>query len=307
MKIYFSVPVVLILSLIVVLVCAAGSFADVRLPAVISDNMVLQQGGTVPIWGWAEPGEKVKVSGSWQNREWQTTADKNGKWMVKIQTPKAGGPYELTIKGKNEITLDNVLVGEVWVCSGQSNMQFILRSTRDKKEIKAADYPEIRLFTVKQAIADEPQDDCEGRWLVCNPQTAAHFSAVAYFFGQQLHKELNVPVGLIHTSWGGSPAEAWTKKSVLESDPQLKPFLTLYADMLAKYPEAKKEYERKINKWKKAAARARSQGGKVPPKPRRLNGPRKQRKPSGLYNAMLAPLMPYRIAGVIWYQGESNT
>ena len=306
-QIHFSVPVILVLSLIVVLVCAAGSFADVRLPAVISDNMVLQQGGTSPIWGWAEPGEKVRVSGSWQSRGWETTADKNGKWMVRIEPPKAGGPYNITIEAKNTITISNVLVGEVWVCSGQSNMQFILRSTRDKEEIKAADYPEIRLFTVKQAIAEEPQDNCGGRWLVCNPQTAAHFSAVAYFFGQRLHKELNVPVGLIHTSWGGSPAEAWTKKSVLESDPQLKSFLTRHADWLAKYPEVKREYEQKMKKWREAVARARAQGGKVPPKPQKMDALRKQRKPAGLYNAMLVPLMPYRIAGVIWYQGESNT
>lgn len=196
--------------------------AEIRLPAIIADNMVLQQQSSDPIWGWASPGEQISVTGSWANGVTvKTQAGENGKWMVSIHTPKAGGPYTLTIKGDETIVLKNVMIGEVWVCSGQSNMEMpvsgwpgasILNSA---KEISAADYPNIRLFTVKRKVAFKPQENCTGSWSECSPQTVKNFSATAYFFGRQLYKKLKVPVGLIHSSWGGTVAEAWTSSSAL--------------------------------------------------------------------------------------------
>ena len=300
-------PIVLILTLILVLSSAIGAFADVKLPSVISDNMVLQQGKQASIWGWAEPGEKVAVSGSWQIGSWDTTADKDSKWMIKIEPPKAGGPYELIFKGKNTITIKNILVGEVWLCSGQSNMQWSVRqSANAEQEIAAANYPDIRLFTVERKPAEQPQSDCVGDWQLCGPQTVPGFSAVAYYFGRELHKELDVPVGLIHTSWGGTPAEAWTSKKTLESDPDFEPILKRYSDVIAKYPEAKSKYEQKLKEWEKAVAEAKAEGKKPPRRPYPPRGPRHKNNPSGLYNAMIAPLIPYGIQGAVWYQGEAN-
>jgi len=306
-RIPFSTRIVSIFSLGLVLVCAADAWADVKLPTVISDNMVLQRRTEVPIWGWAEPGEQVMVSVSWHSMAWGVSADKDGKWMFKMNPPKVGGPYEMTISGKNSITIRNILVGEVWVCSGQSNMAMpVSRSANPEEEIAAADYPNIRLLTVERKTAEQPQDDCVGSWQLCSPQTIADFSAVAYFFGRHLHKELDVPVGLIHTSWGGTPAEAWTKREMLEAEPDFAPILERFADVVAKYPEAKKEYEQKVKKWEDAVKKARAEGKKPPRKPRVPVGPGHQRSPAVLYNGMIAPLIPYGIRGAIWYQGEAN-
>lgn len=249
------------------------AYAQIELPSVISDNMVLQQQFEAPIWGWANPGEKISVTASWDQKEVKATADANGKWMVTLKTPQAGGVHTITI---NEIVLKNILIGEVWICSGQSNMWWPLSQTMNAEtEIAAANYPEIRLYYAAREFADEPKKNCYGKWTDCNPQTAASFSAVAYFFGRELHQELGVPIGLIHTSWGGTPAEAWTRKEVLQSDPELSIYL--------------KRFEEKV---------AAAEPGIVP---------RDQRSPSSLYNAMIAPLIPFGIKGTIWYQGESNT
>lgn len=290
-----------------VMLSGGAVLADVRLPAVIGDNMVLQQGERVAIWGWAEPGEQVTATVSWSRAKPEATADQDGKWSFKIDAPKAGGPYKMTIKGKNEINLDDIMSGEVWVCSGQSNMQWTVQSSANaEQEIAAADYPNIRLFTVTRKVAREPQSDCEGSWTSCSPQTAPGFSAVAYFFGRELHKRLDVPVGLIHTSWGGTPAEAWTRREVLESDDDFKPILKRFDDAMARYPQAYKEYEQKIEEWKQAVENAKTEGSRAPGRPREPFGPSHPHSPSGLYNAMIAPLIPYGIQGAIWYQGESN-
>ena len=299
--------VLLILSLALLLATAGATSADIKLPAVISDNMVLQQGQKIAIWGWAEPGEEVMVSVSWLTMQWGVRADEDGKWMFKMNPPKVGGPYEMTLRGKNTITIKNILVGEVWVCSGQSNMQFAVRqATNPEQEIAAAKYPNIRLFAVERKVAEVPQNDCVGSWQPCSPDTIAGFSAVAYYFGRELHKELNMPIGLIHTSWGGTPAEAWTSKDALELEPVCAPILERYADAVAKYPQAKREYERKVNEWNAAVAKAKAEGSKPPRRPRAPFGPGNPHSPAGLYNAMIAPLIPYGIRGAIWYQGESN-
>jgi len=293
---------------VVLLLTGAGTvFADIKLPAIIGDNMVLQQGEKVAIWGWADPGEEVTVDVSWHSMKWAVTADKDGKWSFKMTSPKVGGPYEMTLTGKNSITIKNILVGEVWVASGQSNMQFAVRQGNNaEQEIAEANYPKIRLFYVTRKVADEPQSDCEGSWVECNPETVPGFSAVAYFFGRDLHKELDVPVGLIHTSWGGTPAESWTRREVLEAMPECAPILKRYADAVANYPKAMEEYKKKLAEWKEAAAKAKADGINPPRRPGAPFGPGHPHSPSGLYNAMIAPLIPYGIAGAIWYQGESN-
>ena len=295
------------LSLVLLLAGAGAALADIKLPAVIGDNMVLQQGGKVSIWGWADPGEEVTAGVSWHSMKWAVTADKYGKWSFKMSPPKTGGPYEMTLTGKNSITIKNILVGEVWVASGQSNMQWSVQaSANPDEEIAAANYPKIRLFSVTRKVADEPQSDCQGSWVECNPETIPSFSAVAYFFGRHLHKELDVPVGLIHTSWGGTPAEAWTRREVLEANPDCEPILKRYADAVAKYPQAMEEYKQKLAEWKEAAEKARAEGKKPPRRPRAPFGPGSSHSPAGLYNAMISPLIPYGIQGAIWYQGESN-
>jgi sialate O-acetylesterase len=239
--------------------------------------------------------------------KWAVTADQDGKWAFNMNCPEAGGPYEMTLTGKNAITIKNIMAGEVWVCSGQSNMQWSVKaSANPEQEIAEANYPDIRLFTVERKVAQQPQSDCTGSWTSCSPETVPDFSAVAYFFGRELHKRLDVPIGLIHTSWGGTPAEAWTRRDALEADADFEPILTRYDDAIAKYPQAKEEYEKKLEEWKQAAEKAKAEGEKAPRKPRPPFGPGNPHSPAGLYNAMIAPLIPYGIQGAIWYQGESN-
>lgn len=291
---------------IVLILITTTAAAQIKLPAVISDNMVLQQQTQAPIWGWADPAEKITVKAGWNKKAYKTTADKNGKWAVKIKTPKAGGPYDLTIAGENSVTIKNVLIGEVWVCSGQSNMQWSMGKAENGKEhIAAANKPNIRLFTVSRAIAGEPKDDCEGNWSQCTPKTVAQFSAVAYFFGKHLQDELDIPIGLINTSWGGTPAEAWTRKEILEKDKDLIPILQRHEQWVENLPNVKKAYPKELIKWKEKVKIAEEKGQKKPKK-LRIPSERHQTSPSSLYNAMISPLIPFSIKGAIWYQGEGN-
>jgi sialate O-acetylesterase len=290
-----------------VAVLGAAASADVRLPSIFSDNMVLQGGDLTPIWGWADPNEEIHISTSWRNTEQTIQAGSDGKWMFKMVAPEVGGPYEMTFKGKNTVTIKKILVGEVWLCSGQSNMEMQVRqSANAEQEIAAAAYPKIRLFTVARKVAETPQDDCAGKWVECSPETVGGFSAVAYFFGRELHKELNVPVGLIHSSWGGTPAEAWTSPAILQTDFVFQPIMQRYKEALTAYPKAKEEYQQKVEQWRKDADKALADGRPEPPRPQLPLGPNNPNSPGGLYNAMIAPLVPYAICGVIWYQGESN-
>lgn len=306
-EIRFSEPVVLVLCLVLLLTSAGTVFADIKLPAVIGDNMVLQRGKETPIWGWGEPGEKIMVGVSWHSMTWEITADRTGKWTFTINPPSTAGPHEITFSGKNTIKIKNILVGEVWVCSGQSNMQWSVRqSANAEQEIAEADYPNVRLFSVERKVADKPQTDCTGSWSECSPETVPGFSAVAYFFGRELHKELNVPIGLIHTSWGGTPAEAWTRRGVLESEADCMPILQRFDEAIAKYPEEKKKYDESLIQWKEAVEKAKAEGKEPPRRPAPPFGPGNPHSPAGLYNAMVAPLIPYGIQGAIWYQGESN-
>jgi sialate O-acetylesterase len=252
----------------VLLLFLQAAESNVSLPGIFSDNMVIQQKSDLLIWGWAKTGEQVVIKTGWSDSELKTIADPQGKWKVTVNTPSAGGPYDISIKGYNELRLKNVLIGEVWLCSGQSNMEWSAKAgiINGEEEIKNAVYPEIRFFTVFQSTSLYPQDHLTGEWAGCTPETMRSFSAVAYFFARKLQKELGVPVGLINSSWGGTPAEAWMPEGTIQDDS----FLREAASKQKPVP------------W-----------GPV--------------EPGRIYNSMIYPMIPFKIAGVIWYQGEANT
>jgi len=279
--------------------------AEVRLPALISDHMLLQQGVPVRIWGRAEPGEAVRVE--LVGQQVGAVADAAGRWAVYVKPLAAGGPHEIIIAGRNKIVVRDVLVGEVWVGSGQSNMQWpVSRTDNAEQEIARANYPEIRLFQVKMAVADQPAEDTEGAWEVCSPEAVKNFSAVGYYFAREVHLKRRVPVGLIQSAWGGTPAQSWTSRPALDAEPALKFVLEDWQKVLENYPTAKQNYDQQLEEWKQAAGQAKAAGTAPPAQPRPPQGPGHQNTPSGLYNAMIAPLVPYAIRGAIWYQGESN-
>ncbi len=285
--------------------------AEVKPAALFSDHMVLQSGMAVPIWGMADPGEKVAVT--FNGKTTTATADANGKWTVHLPKLKSGGPYEMTIAGKKAgdtpIVVKDVLVGEVWLGSGQSNMEFYVSKNGpghapyglldEEKEIAAANYPQVRMFTVKDTKSYTPLADVVGEWKVCSPETVANFSAVGYLFARDLNQALKLPVGIILSAYGASTAEAWVPRDALAADPLLKPML----DKL----DAREDYF-------KAHPGANDAG--APPSPQTINarpgrpGPLRdpaqdQHQPTVLFNAMIHPLLPYAIRGAIWYQGES--
>ena len=256
------------LVLIMIFGAIISAKCNISLPEIFGDNMVLQRNSEVIFWGWGKTGEKVTIKADWMDKELSVTAGVQGSWKLAISTPRAGGPYNIHISGYNEIVFKNVLVGEVWLCSGQSNMEWSAQSGIDNaaEEIRNADFPEIRLFTVCTSTASSPQQHLAGQWLPCTPETMKPFSAIGYFFARKIHKELHVPVGIINSSWGGTPAESWMPEESITSDKFL-------SDAAAK---------QKPVPW----------------------GPVETAR---IYNAMIAPLIPYRIAGVLWYQGEANT
>ncbi|HWB13648.1 MAG TPA: sialate O-acetylesterase [Pirellulales bacterium] len=250
---------------------------DVKLPAIFSSHMVLQQGLNDRVWGLADPDEEVTVEIAGQKKTAKAGAD--GKWSVTLDPLPAGGPHTLSVKGRNEIKLDDVLVGEVWICSGQSNMQWDVQLSNDPDlESLTAKYPNIRLISVPQVGTQEPQFTFNGQWDVCTPDTVKGFSAVGYFFGRQLHQTLGVPVGLIDDAWGGSACEAWIRRDTLAADERYKPLLTRWEELEKKYSEDK------------------SLEGQM----------RGNARPANIYNGVLKPTIGYGIRGAIWYQGETN-
>jgi sialate O-acetylesterase len=274
--------------LVLVLALALPAPAQLRLPAVIGDHMVLQRDAQVPIWGWAPPGETVRVVPGWDSdAPVSAVAGADGAWRSSVKTPAAGGPFSITIAaGGASITVNDVLSGEVWLCSGQSNMEMPVAYAHRgyagvknwKEEVAAADFPRIRLFSVAKAASAAPVRDCKGAWVACSPATVGTFSGTAYFFGRDVHRALDVPVGLIQSAWGGTPAESWTSEEGLRDFPELAE------------PSA-------------AVARARAAGES---RPESRPASRPPNTPASLYNGMIAPLVPYAIRGAIWYQGESN-
>jgi len=222
--------------------------AEISVPSIIGDNMVLQQGQKVRLWGTAKPAEQVSVSIA--GAQATTKADNNGHWEVFVGPFKAGGPFELTIKGTNTLKIKNVLIGEVWICSGQSNMEWPLINSKGGAEFVAqANYPEIRLFTVEKKTASAPLNDVNGKWVVTTPDQVGQFSAVGYFFGREIYQHLKIPVGLIHTSWGGTPAEAWTSEAALKANPDFQPILERYRQSLMALPQRQQEFERALAAW----------------------------------------------------------
>ncbi len=294
---------------LILLAIAVGASADIRLPALFADDAVLQQGTQVPVWGWAEEGEQVTVT--FQGQEVSTTTAKDGAWRVNLNKCKTGGPFEMIIAGNNTLMLTNLLVGEVWVCGGQSNMQWpVSKCATWKAAIRDSANPNIRLFQVKVTGADTPQTDVEAQWKPCGPDTVPNFTGVGYFFGRALHENLDVPIGLIQSCLGGTNASCWTTKETLTHTPELKSFVDDYAKVLENYPETKRKYDEQCAKHKAKLAKAKAEGRKLKPAERRAPrspmGPDHVKRPSALYNAMIAPLKPYAIQGAIWYQGESN-
>lgn len=285
------------------------ALADVKMPALFSDHMVLQSKAKLPVWGWADPGEKVTVTIG--NRSASTVTGADGKWTVTLGTLKPGQTLKMTVVGKNTVTIHDVLVGEVWIGSGQSNMEWPVRLAENPElEAQQGKFPPIRMFTVKKNTSPTPLADCEGSWVVCTPETVSSFSATLYFFGRELHRHLGVPVGLIHTSWGGTPVESWVSMDAQGPQPEMKPLMDLWAGRLNPpfdAAKAKAEHERQMTEWKTAAEKAKAEGKPEPRRPQMPSDPALSNwRPANLFNAMVAPLIPYAVQGAVWYQGESN-
>lgn len=275
--------------------------AQIELPAIFGNHMVLQQKQDNPVWGWAEPGETITVSIHGQSH--MAEADEEGYWKVTLRPIPAGGPYRMEIAGAtSKFFFDDVLVGEVWICSGQSNMQWSVNNTNSAELARlTANYPNIRLISVPQVGTQEPQKDFNGEWTACTPETVWNFSAVGYFFGRRLHHALDVPIGLIDNAWGGSAAEAWVRRDVLEEDGRFDELMASWKEMEANY-----DYEALLEDWEKKMTdwKANGQEGNPPRRPRdQMTG---NHRPANIYNGVLHPTIGYGMRGVIWYQGESN-
>jgi len=265
--------------------------ADVKLPAVFSDHMVLQRRMPTRIWGTATPGEKVALTLDASRAA--AVADAQGRWSAALPPHEAGGPYDLTI---NNVTVRDVLVGEVWVASGQSNMGFALnRANNAEEEIANAKYSRIRFFQTPSKVAEAPADDVKGQWRICAPDVAKSFSAAAYFFARDLSRYYDIPFGIIQSAVGGTPAEAWTSMEAIKAEPMLKVYLDNWEKVLQNYPAALARFEEQKKNVKPGATA-----------PRPPQGPGHSSTPSGLYNGMIAPFVGYGIRGAIWYQGEAN-
>ena len=283
------------------LLLATAARADVTLPAVFSDHMVLQGDVAAPVWGFAEAGEKVTVTLGNQSKT--TTTDASGKWALKLDKLKSGDAATLKIEGKNSITINDVLIGEVWLCSGQSNMAF----TVGGQEKEPASLPKFRVFTETSSGAGEPQKIGEGTWKLCSPETYKSFSGTAYFFGRQLHEQLKQPVGLIVSAVGGTPIESWTSAQAQRTLPEMQSVFAKLDATMATYDPlvAKAQKEKQLAAFAGLVAKAKAEGRPVPGPPNPHFDPRAL-GPGNLFMGKIAPLMPYAIRGAVWYQGESN-
>lgn len=256
----------ILLTIIVLTFFSINMFGKIVLPSVFSDNMVLQQNSTVAIWGWSDPAETIKIVTSWSKDTIKVKADNSSKWTTSIKTSTAGGPYSIQILGNGKVQLNNVMLGEVWICSGQSNMEMSVnwKLINGEEEAAKATNPNIRIFHVQKIGAEYPQQTCNATWTTCTPETMRATSATGYFFAREIQQKLNVPVGIIVSAWGGTPAEVWIEKSRVENNPELN----------------KSKITQQFDWWPSEAGTT--------------------------YNSMIAPIVPYGIAGAIWYQGEAN-
>jgi len=322
-----------LITAILTLVHASCLHADVRLPAIFGNHMVLQQDAALPVWGWADPGEKVTVTFGANQAE--ATAGTDGKWRVNLAPLPAGTPPgTLVVAGKNTLTIQDVLVGDVWICSGQSNMAWGLNGNGAQKMATAAE-GQIRLFQVGRRLGVEPCDNVKGSWKIATPQSAVGFSAVGGLFGADLQPVLNRPIGLIESTWGGTRVEAWTSLPAIQNDPAFAEQVADYTGAAESYPggqadldakvadydaamkqwseqlQADTEYQDALKAWKTGSEEAKKTGQPAPTKPAfpipQPAAPRVQPgTPSALFNSMIAPLVGFAIKGAIWYQGESN-
>ena len=286
--------------LIIFFVCPQ-LLAEVKLAGIFGSNMVLQQQSHVKIWGIAEPGEKISIHVDWKADSNslpanQTVADKSGKWLLRVRTPEAGGPYQIRIKGNNELFINNVLIGEVWLCSGQSNMEMPMQGFDKLQQVQGSDEEianshnkSIRIFIISRNASEKPLKDISGQWAICTPESVKHFSAVGYYFGKEINKKTGYPTGLIMCAYGGSLAQAWTRIEYLQNDDELHSVIDVYA--------------RIYNSWLNDCNQAEKNHTEKPAVPWKA---RDMDRPAALYNAMIAPILPFQIRGVIWYQGESN-
>ena len=285
--------------------CPGSGRCAVKLPGFLGSHMVLQREKPIHVWGSSDPGEKVSVE--FQGTSQSTTGDSLGNWSVFLPPEPAGGPYQLTVTGTNQIVLNDILVGDVWFASGQSNMEMPLKGwpgapLKDSaEEISHANQPQIRLLHIPAKASDFPLRDSDAAWMICSPDTASNFSAVAYFFGRELAAREHVAIGLIDATWGGTPAEAWISLRAISSDPGLMPVFATRAEMM----ETQSEVTAILAKEKREDEAARRAGQAPPDHPWRPDPA--SWAPAALFNGMVAPMAPYAIKGVIWYQGESNS
>ncbi len=315
--------------------------AEVRMPAIFGDHMVLQREIAVPVWGWADPGEKITLSvdaGAGAGASTASTiAGSDGRWRVNLEKLQSGQTLTLTIAGANTLMFTDVLVGDVWLCAGQSNMAFPLVSASNAAEaMPKANHPQMRLFNMEPRMSFEPQNDCKGKWVVCTPAEARMFSAVGYFYGRDVHEKLGQPIGLINASYGGTAAEAWTSAAGMQANAVTKELwakfeknrVALRAATEKYEKETAPEFQRKDAQWRKdvnpayqaalrewnaASKQAKSEGKPEPAKPQPASpkpmppSPPNRKMPTLMNNGMIAPIAPFAIKGVVWYQGETNT
>ena len=289
------------------LACGGWLRADVSLASLFQDHAVLQRDKPVPVWGWADPGEAVTVT--FAGQEAKTVADASGRWRVDLAPLAASAePAELVVAGRNRVVVSDVLVGEVWLCSGQSNMAWtVAASDRFAEEKPAARFPLIRHYKVPLRVADAPESRIKGEWQATSPDTVGNFTAVGYFFARELHRKLGVPIGLVNSSYGGTPVEAWMSPDSLASDPAFAVVGQRWAEALAKYPERAAAHQEATARWTAERDAAKAAGKPFDRRaPRPPQGPGHPDTPSGLYHAMIHPLVPFALRGAIWYQGESN-
>jgi sialate O-acetylesterase len=265
---------------------------EVTLPSLLASHMVIQRRLPVHVWGVAAPSEVVSVG--FRGKVRSVSANTLGHWSIYLPPDEAGGPFQMKIKGRNTIVLEDVLVGDVWVASGQSNMEFRLRETLNaESEIAGAQYPRIRIFRVQHKAADSPlQDVAGGEWIACSTETVADSSAVAYFFARDLYRKIGIPIGLLESAWGATTAESWTSRRSLSADLSVMPVLPLGTGVAGIESIDARRPDKDNHNFQRAAEEAKSEGKPIP---------------ASVYNGMIAPLTSFAIRGVIWYQGESNT
>lgn len=295
-------------------------FAEIKIPAIFCNHIVLQRGVEIPIWGTARPDEKISILLNGKTKE--IIADSTGNWMVKFPKQKAGGPFKMDIFGDNTITIEDVYVGDVWLCSGQSNMDMTVAKedrywcgvTNETEEVANANYPLIRVFDVDYTPSHTLKSDVKGKWEICSPQTVGHFSAVAYFFAREIYQKYKIPVGLVTSAYGASTAETWISREALEAQPNLKPLLDAYTakwdKFIADSAATMAKYRTDITKFQGDLAAANAASGDVtakkPKAPKNPDPELDQHNPYVCYNGMINGLIPYAIKGALWYQGESN-